>query len=389
MDDKRKILAADMWPSFNFMAPEDRRQTFLKIGAPGFINLLNSLLLYDEIVIPTQDFMIINILVGVLGEKGMIDCIERGNLSFVRARGQLGFAGSGGTVHGFCTLHAGIKRFVDTSSDDPYSASIDTALDWAYTGLITSKLSRKAKSFILDSTSEIEFSDIHRKIKEENILDTTASFLSNNYSEQEIREGRLEGLEPKDIRLFSTPIDDEQITDHASQALLVAYANAEFALANENNCTDMSTLLPIREILATKMRRVDKNHPLENFFDLREIAGVPDFCGAIINRKVEIKKLLDIRTSKDGREFRRWFHDNGFSDAKEVAQAYVQLLNQKSEFDSLPSRTIRFMATKAWSTIEPLSGTLASLANNFVLSRLFEKNPVKFFMEKLKRLDHE
>mgnify|MGYP001610257198 CR=1 FL=1 len=94
----KSMLAADMWAVFNFDDSNRRYQKFLQQGRPRFTHLLDGLLLYEDVVIPTQDFVSLTVLVGVLGEQAVIDLLEAGDLRFVRLRGAFAYVGNGGGV---------------------------------------------------------------------------------------------------------------------------------------------------------------------------------------------------------------------------------------------------------------------------------------------------
>jgi hypothetical protein len=94
-----------MWAVFNFADPNTRYQSFLQNGKPRFTHLLDGLLLYDQLVVPTQDFLSLTLLVGVLGERAVIELLEACDLRFIRLRGSISYIGNGGGLQPFEMLN--------------------------------------------------------------------------------------------------------------------------------------------------------------------------------------------------------------------------------------------------------------------------------------------
>ncbi len=90
------ILASDLWIVYNFNPPKNRYDNFLNRAKPPFKRLIENLILYDEIVIPPQDFMILSSLIGILGEKETITLLEGGHLTFIRLQDSIAYKVGGG-----------------------------------------------------------------------------------------------------------------------------------------------------------------------------------------------------------------------------------------------------------------------------------------------------
>src|ERR1035437_123510 len=125
---KKKILAASMWPALTFADPNKAYQEFLSVGRPRFNNFLESILLYDEVHVPTDSFMSLTILVGVLGEDAVHALLDCGVLKFLRFRGGLAYIGNGGGLSNFQIGEAsGRPKAIFSTSDE--------AIAWALGGL--------------------------------------------------------------------------------------------------------------------------------------------------------------------------------------------------------------------------------------------------------------
>src|SRR5215510_11932660 len=109
MDSKvedNSLLAANLWSVYNFGNPNDRYDKFLARGRPAFKSLIESILLYDKVVIPTQDFLSLAILVGVLGERAILDMLESDRIKFLRLKGALTYVGNGGGIQAIQDVHS-------------------------------------------------------------------------------------------------------------------------------------------------------------------------------------------------------------------------------------------------------------------------------------------
>jgi len=84
-----KVLSGDLSATFNI----DGRHLNRYLGRKTSIakSLCDYLLLHDQILIPTQDYLTAAGLVRILGEHNVISLLEEGRLSFIRLRGAYGY----------------------------------------------------------------------------------------------------------------------------------------------------------------------------------------------------------------------------------------------------------------------------------------------------------
>ncbi len=82
--------------------------------------------------------------------------------------------------------------------------------------------------------------------------------------------------------------------------------------------------------------------------------------------------LIKLTRSRNGREFRRWFHSHCRGDTQSVAKAFVEVLQHVPRVRSLPSRVIGFVLTKAVGAI-PGAGALLGLTASGVDSFFVER----------------
>src|SRR4030042_2866072 len=165
------ILAANMWSIYNFGDPNVRYQRFLSRGRPGFKSVFENVLLYDEVFVPTQDFISLALLVGVLGERAILELLSANSLKFLRVNGAFCYIGNGG----------GIKTFEIASAPSgprkPFCAPIDEAISWALGGLNEKHKEPIFPKAVLDVTTEIKANSLMEEIRHETYMDV----LNSNY----------------------------------------------------------------------------------------------------------------------------------------------------------------------------------------------------------------
>src|SRR5438105_2130192 len=91
-DDEMQILACDLWVMFTYAGGDERLSGFLERSTPAFKHLAESMILYESVTVPTQDFLTLSALISRLGERPVIDLLESGTLRFLRLNGGLAYA---------------------------------------------------------------------------------------------------------------------------------------------------------------------------------------------------------------------------------------------------------------------------------------------------------
>ncbi len=138
--------------------------------------------------------------------------------------------------------------------------------------------------------------------------------------------------------------------------MLLASVNTELLLAQRFGCEDMSSASPVGHVLKAKAERA--LGAAEGFTTLREIAGMPDVAKAVLSKQIAIDEIIRLGQSRDGQQYRIWFHEHCRSDPLQIAREYVALLHQVPRMQRLPARVIRFIITTAIGAI-PSAGMIA------------------------------
>lgn len=380
----KQILATNMWAVYNFDDPNVRYQRFLSRGRPIFKSFIENVLLYDKVIVPTQDFMSLTLLLGVLGERTLLELLSTNSLKFLRVNGAFCYIGNGG----------GIKTYNISASNGslkPFCAPIDEAISWALGGLKEKHKDPALLKAVLDVTTEVKASLFMEEVRHETYMDVlNSNYLRNIFAIRNRNMDHLVGVGPKSVRIYGGPDVDSRKGDEIDTVLLLAATNLEFRLMDEAKCEDLATSNPVGHVLKAKAERCFREQTaVEAFTILREIVDVPDIGHGVLENQVDIKNLLRIKQSRDGEEFRKWFHSHCRGDAKYIAKEYIELLKQLPRIHSLPMRVLRFISTAIIGAIPcagALLGPVAGVVDSFFLEQWLRGSSPKFFIENLKQI---
>ncbi len=387
--ENKRILASNMWALFNFDNPNSRYQKFLSRGRPAFKSFIESIMLYDEVVVPTQDFMSLSILLGVLGERAVLDLLHADILKFARVKGAFSYVGNGG----------GIKSYMVYKHDkvemSPFCAPVDEALAWSIKGLNEKPKDPNIDKLVLEATFEFNASNLEEKIRHETYMDVLNSeYLRNRFALRNKDMDNLTGIQSDQLRIYGGPDADSWKGDEIDTVMLLSNVNLELFLMCTGGYDDLATVSPVGHLLKAKKERCLKDfQPATSFMHLKEIAGIPDVGEAVLGKSIKMEKLVKIRDSKNGVAFRKWFHEHCRGDIKAIAKEYIGLLKQEPVISAMPARIVRYILTTiigVASFANPVVGGVVShsvsAVDSFFLDRCLQGSSPKFFIEDLKQV---
>jgi len=379
-----KVLAANLWAVYNLGDPNERYQRFLERGRPRLKSLIESILIHDDIVIPTQDFLNLTVLVGVLGERPVIDLLEARCLKFIRVRGGLAYVGNGGGIKGF--------QFEQESSapDSPLSTPVVDSIKWALSGLNPKPSDPILPRLVVEATQQVGIDDVSEQIRHETYMDVINSQdLRRTFALRNTNMDHLAGIQPNGVRIYGG-IDTELPPDEINLVMALATANLEFRLAQITGCADSSTASPVGHLLKAKVRRTFPSLDAGQHFDiLRKIAGMPDIGEAVLTKQITIQRLLKLRHSRNGSQFRVWFHEKCRTDTATISREYIALLRSVPIVGLVPVRIMRFLTTTTLGLIPGVGlavGAAAGAIDSFCLDGWLRGTSPKFFIEDLAQL---
>jgi len=212
-------------------------------------------------------------------------------------------------------------------------------------------------------------------------------YLSNFFGMRSKDMDHLAGIGPEKVRIYAGP-HAQSVEDEVDYLLSLASANLEVRLSQLSKCTDAATASPIGHLIRGKMQREFNIEPLsEKFITLREISGIPNVAEGVLEKKIDLLKIIRLRSSKSAEEFRKWFHLNCTNDVKTTAKNYCELLRQEPTVKSLPVRMLRFITTSAIGIISTKAGAVFGSMDSFVLEKILKDPSPKYFIDRLRQIN--
>ncbi len=358
-------------------------QSFLQRKAFVTQGLWEEIILHDHIFIPTPDYLTASGLVLMLGEKGFIDLLERGKITFIRTTGIYGFMQGEDRKGGIVNF----SRSNNNPQDSPIDASITAGLS-----VIENMTKEKNKLFslILENSKEISTPTILKIVTNETINDFQQSpFWRSNYRTDNPHLLNLPQLSPLSVKVFNSASSPDSLP--VDRLLAYLAHNIDLYLASAFGCQNSRSIYSASEILKPKQSRLRsagvKASRMRAFFELND---VPDISQLDLNSGDDLfRRLLDLSDKSSTKQFRRWFHENGHLSDTNIAKEYISQLKSNSVIQSLPSKIVRFAFTTTIGAIPGVNAMLniaAGIFDSFIIESLFKKDSPRLFVDELSSL---
>jgi len=346
---------------------------------------INSLLLYDEITIPTQDFIVVFSLLKVLGQANLIKLFETKKIKFVRLNGMLTYLPG----HDLIWMQSADSK-QNTNSLPPEETLKFTSTDLTINmGLIP--IDNRLIKLVSENTIEVQANQIET-LKETNLDVDNNPYLREKFGIINIKE--IEGFysPPGQFRVFThSELNPNKKNDAADKILEIAYANMEFYMSNLTNCTFSSTFVPVGHFLKEKQKRVfNREIADDDFLKLLNLGNYPNIGKAILNKEIDLKEVLMLKNSQDAEDFKKWFHEtiknNPHDIVKEAFALHRSLIKdvKQPRFGKL-----RFAVTNLLGIIPLVGGAIGALASSidsFVISNMLKRKSPLYFLDDLYRI---
>jgi hypothetical protein len=341
-------------------------------------SLCEDLILHDQVLIRTQDYLTACGLILIIGEKGFIDLLERDKLKFIRTRGVCGLISGKGPAE--------IGIVYATRSEHPSVAPIEESVQ-AGLRVIEDRINDKNKlqQVIVQNSIPIEWDIILKAVNRESIEDLRYTKVWEPQHESNNPDFFvLPKTKNINIRIIGPGFQPKNDIQDAALALILY--NSDLYLAEKFDCNDISPFYSIGDLLDIKQKRLSRHTGYsDKLWTLLEIAGVPDFSQVELSEASHMSDLLKVSTSKNAKQFRDWFHPNASLDEKEILREYLGVVQQVPWVQKLPAKGLRFAATTALGFFPGL-GQAASFFDTFIVERLFKGKSPKFFVDDLTKI---
>lgn len=371
-----------------------RANSFFQTNVVNRAHLISQLLLFETIIVPTNDFGIVPTLINWFGLNKFEEVIEAEAIKFVRRKGILGYAGNGNGISAVTILpgeNSGFEWWQEAIFGQNTTTSIELQLKHMcpfISGKQRQKLTEKVNSF---STALTYDNDFFKK----NIVDESYTDIMNN---ERLSKLILERTRRKTNQVDLTRLDDVEanqvrflkqeglINDAADLVLRIAEINMEIIMATAVGNADIFTSEGAEEVIAGKLssNKIDKSL-IESFTSLLELNNIPDIRQAVISDDIDLPTIWPLRQKKIALQFRKWLREANPQNGRELEKAYVNILGKTTLADSLPLRAIRFAVTSI-AGINPAIGLVAGAIDNFFVDKWLSGYSPKLLLDELSKL---
>lgn len=339
-------------------------------------SLCEDLILHNQVLVPTTDFLTADGLILIVGENAFIELLESDRLKFIRTRCVFGYVRGTGR-------DGGLAVFCDPKNKRPQDSPIDESVS-AGLSVIHDRIreKKKIKDLLIANTISEETSSILDKVQRESIADLKETHLwSPKYNFPKPDLLALPGMSKMQVRVIGDGHDPKMnIVD--TLLSLVLY-NSDLYLAEKYECNNTSPFYPIGDFLRLKAQRIEKGS--EGLWELFEINGIPDLSLVNLAEGSLFKEFHKVTQSDKADSFRKWFHALHSYNRIEILKEYMAVIQEIPWTQKLPAKIFRFAATTGLGLI-PGVGQVASLFDTFVLEYLSRKASPKFFIDDLNRV---
>lgn len=371
-----KVLAGDLSATFNLDGMHGQRYVARRTQVAQ--SLCEQLLLHDQIIIPTHDYLTAAGLIALFGERTVIDLLESDQLRFIRLRGLFGYVR--GTGRDGC-----LQTYEDPAAQRPQNSSLESSIASGLDAIQLPLAERgKLAKLLAEKSHPMELSQVLNAVRDNAYADLRHTSLWHDYYTFH-KPGllKLPGMKKMQTRVLSPTTDASGNPVDALLALTLT--NIELYLSKQFGCASMSTGSPVGDCIKLKFSHLKKDHPARNrLWSFLEVTNVPNLAAVTLADPTRFADLLRLTQTRNARVFREWFHQTAPLSEKEVYARYIDLLHEVPWAQTAPVKALRFAISIGLDNINPVLGKVAEVADAFLLDRLLQGNSAKYFIEDLR-----
>jgi hypothetical protein len=350
---------------------------------------VNQLLVYDQVVIPTNDFGIVPVLAKWYGTGALSEAIDCGAIRFLRRDSLLAYLGSGNGISAVQMRPTPQRQF--TWWQEAMWGDIDRALDLQLERgphPIDPEERDGLRTRVLRATDQFKTDNSVFMARVEN--ETNEDIINSDALSTRVRE--LSGIPAVSFDLRRAPgmtdkvrfSGEDLMPDPVDLILRVAEINLDLLDAERSGAADICAADGAELVIASKAKRLGRGRALEDgLLRVLQLSGLPDIGQAVAGGQIPFEEVWKLRQHRDAAAFRGWVRKADPADARDLERAYVKSLESVSS-GSLPVRAIRFVLCVG---LDSLTGVpVASAVDAFLGDRLLRGRPPKLFIDRARRL---
>ena len=330
------ILDSSLHPRHYTSYLEQRNSTFF--ADPRLrSHFASQLLLYEHVIIPTNDFAIVPAALRWMGEAAFEEALDSETLLFLRRKGSLMYAGAGLGLNEF-KLSEGTGKPFDWAARafwGPFGEAIEIQLQHAQPELPGSERERLVQK-AANQSQTVEYENNDYFVKNVAVGSYTdirdAPELRSAFMQLAIAGGHKPG-EPLDMaRLPGVEANSFQIVGGPISSLpqfvvQVAEANLDIVLAEFAGGADIYTSRGMDAVLRAKLLRAGYNSSrLEGFIKLLKLNSIPDIRPAIESGALTLPQVWKMRQSRRSQLFREWLAKADADSPDDLVRLYRESL---------------------------------------------------------------
>lgn len=377
-----RILAGDLTAPQLFDGSHGAR--YLARGPEIAQKVCEQLILHEQVLIPTTDYLTAAGLIDILGEELVIEVLESDQLRFVRLRNQLAYTRN-------LNRTGGLVIVSDPEEKRPGSSPIESSIQAALREVRRPLRNREQLArLLIERSVEMELAPILTLVRDQVYADLRKSkYWHSSYANSRDGTLRLPGIEKGQVRILGPATDP--VSNPVDALLALALANVELYLAKHFKCISTSTGASIGDCISIKLskgRSSGQKSPAE-LWSFLEIENVPNLAIAAVEQPERLKALVKLTRSKNCDVFRQWLFEAAELTERELITRYIELLHDVPWVASAPVKAIR-MAIVAGLGIGasaygiPLVGDALGALDAFGTEQVLKGSSAKYFVDDLK-----
>jgi hypothetical protein len=373
-----KILAGDLSATWNIDGQHFDR--FVARRPIIMQSICDQLLLHDQILIPTSDYVTLAGLVHILGERNLLTLLGEERLAFVRLRGAFGYVRGTNEDGRLISFEDPTKKLPNSA---PIQQSIEAGLSFVQNEI---KERRRLINSAFACTTELDLQividathrDAYRDLSQTNLWKPEYDFPNPDLI-------ALPGMTKMQVRVLGPGTDVSNNVVDACLAL--GLMNAELYLTNRFNCVSSATGAPMEDCIALKIPRLTIGRAAPaSMWSFMEYASIPNIATPLSEDRDQMAKFIKLTRGRDAEDFRRWFHASAGLSEKELVRAYINLLHDTPVAQEKPGKVLRMAMSLGLSAIGLglAADAAVSAIDNFVVDKYIRNPGAKFFIENLR-----
>lgn len=321
-----------------------------KVGAQEFIrNLLVSIFIHNTTYIKTTDLFL---LFKYLSVESTLRLIQSNSIRLIDDNG----LDTGLLIDSAEKKYIGFFENSYMYPDHKKAEHFDSSFKYLEFQLSKSPVPSNLKASLLINVEKrsiiLKNTELIEKIKKE---------LDYDFQNKNVTESL--GVSRSSIEDMSTENTDKVLRlVKSNQALIYS------RLLNVDNLICEANSLNDYHYKFTDLYSINRNKSVESYNYLANKFGVPDFTDLILNDIISIDEFLELRTKRGASKFRDWFSHLEHDKEKALEDLLLQSTSIKNDNKIL--KFIRWAFSNAIGVIEPISGTIYSAVDTYLVDKL-------------------